>query len=143
MAKGQKIRIVLDTNWYISASINRKSRRTLYQLLIDERLQMLYTDRLLEEFLEVMYRPKFEKIITTDQVRRFVRLILPILEYVELKTPVALSRDPKDNFLLSLSKDGKAEYLVTGDPDLLVIGQFRKTQIVPMVEFQRILAVVG
>jgi putative PIN family toxin of toxin-antitoxin system len=143
MAKRQKIRIVLDTNWYISASINRKSRRTLYQLLIDERLQILYTDRLLEEFFEVIYRPKFEKIITTYQVRRFVRLILPVLEYVELKTLVALSRDPKDNYLLSLSKDGNADYLVTGDPDLLVIGQFGETKIVTMVEFHRVLAAAG
>lgn len=140
MAKRQKIRIVLDTNWYVSASINRKSRRTLYHLLIDERLQILYTDRLLEEFSEVIYRPKFEKIIVAEQIRRFVRLILPVLEYVELKTPIVLSRDPKDNFLLSLSKDGNAEYLVTGDPDLLVIGQFEKTQIVTMAEFQRVLA---
>ena len=46
MAKQQKIKLILDTNWYISASINRKSRRTLYELLIDKRLTILYTDRL-------------------------------------------------------------------------------------------------
>ncbi len=143
MAKQQKVRIVLDTNWYISASINRKSRRTLHHLLIDEQLQILYADRLLEEFSEVIYRPKFEKIITSEQVKRFIRLILPILEHVELKTPVVLSRDPKDNYLLSLSKDGDADYLVTGDPDLLIIGQFGKTKIVTMAEFQQVLATLS
>jgi uncharacterized protein len=139
MAKRLKIRVVVDTNWYISASINRKSRRTLHRLLTDERLRIIYTDRLLEEFLAVIYRPKFATIISPEQIQRFVRLILPALEYVEIKTPVSLSRDPKDNYLLSLSKDGKAKYLVTGDPDLLVIGEFEGTEIVAMAEFQLVL----
>lgn len=139
MAKQQKIRIVLDTNWYVSASINRKSRRTLYHLLTNERLLALYTDRLLDEFSEVIYRPKFEKFITPDQIQRFIRLILPALKHIPLKTPVTLSRDPKDNYLLSLSKDGNAKYLVTGDPDLLVISKFGNTKIVTMAEFLQVL----
>lgn len=138
MAKPQKIRVVLDTNWYVSATINRKSRRRLYQLLVDERLQILYTDQLMTEFSEVIFRPKFRKIITGDQIQRFIRLILPTLEHIRLKTTVTLSRDPKDNYLLSLSKDGKAKYLVTGDPDLLVIKQFGQTSIVTMAEFQQL-----
>ncbi len=90
------------------------------------------------EFSEVIFRPKFRKIITGDQIQRFIRLILPTLEHIRLKTTVTLSRDPKDNYLLSLSKDGKAKYLVTGDPDLLVIKQFGQTSIVTMAEFQQL-----
>jgi len=37
-------------------------------------------------------------------------------------------RDFKDNFLLSLCRDGKADFLITGDPDLLVIKKFEKKQ---------------
>ncbi|MFN3803082.1 putative toxin-antitoxin system toxin component, PIN family [Belliella pelovolcani] len=44
-------------------------------------------------------------------------------------------RDPKDNFLLSLSVDGKADFLVTGDSDLLVLGKIEKTKIVSWAEF--------
>ena len=143
MAKQQRLRVVLDTNWYVSASINRKSRRTLYALLTNDRLQILYTDRLFEEFSEVIYRPKFEKTITPNQIRRFIRLITPILESVKLKTSFLVSRDPKDNYLLSLSQDGKANYLVTGDPDLLVLGRFGETEIVTMAEFRQVLADLG
>jgi len=139
MAKQQKLRVILDTNWYISASINRKSRRTLYALLTDERLKFLYADRLFEEFSEVISRPKFQKMITPNQVRRFIQLILPVLECVKLETPIAISRDPKDNYLLSLSHDGKARYLVTGDPDLLVIGQLGETEIITMAAFREVL----
>ncbi len=35
MAKSKRLKIVLDTNWYISASINRNSRRRLYELLVN------------------------------------------------------------------------------------------------------------
>ncbi|MFN0217120.1 MAG: putative toxin-antitoxin system toxin component, PIN family [Saprospiraceae bacterium] len=139
MAKQQRLRVVIDTNWYVSASINRKSRRTLYALLADKRLQILYADRLFEEFSEVIYRPKFEKTITSDQIQRFIRLIVPILEHIKLKTPFLVSRDPKDNYLLSLSSDGNAHYLVTGDPDLLVIDRFGETEIITMAVFQQIL----
>ncbi len=143
MAKQRRLRVVVDTNWYISASINRKSRRTLYALLTDDRLQILCTDRLFEEFSEVIYRPKFEKMIRPDQIRRFIRLIVPILEHVKLRTPFLVSRDPKDNYLLSLSSDGNVHYLVTGDPDLLVIGRFGATEIVTMADFRQVLVDLG
>ena len=40
-----------------------------------------------------------------------------------------ICRDEKDNFLLNLSVDGKADYLVTGDKDLLVLEMINKTRI--------------
>ena len=139
MAKRKKIRVVLDTNWYVSACINRKSRRKLFHFLMDERLQILYTDQLQVEFLNVISRPKFEKTVSIDQIQRFVRLVLPALEYIQLKSSVVLSRDPKDNYLLSLCKDGHANLLITGDQDLLVIKQFGLTNIISMTEFQQIM----
>jgi uncharacterized protein len=44
-------------------------------------------------------------------------------------------RDSKDNFLLNLAVDGKADYLITGDKDLLEIGQIDKTSILTFKEF--------
>ena len=44
-------------------------------------------------------------------------------------------RDPKDNFLLALAHDGKADYLLTGDNDLLVMKKFGRTKIVKISEF--------
>jgi predicted nucleic acid-binding protein len=44
-------------------------------------------------------------------------------------------RDVKDNFLLNLSIDGKADFLITGDTDLLVLGKIRQTQIVSWSDF--------
>ncbi len=139
MAKKKRLKIVLDTNWYVSASINRNSRRRLYDLLINENLTIFYSRELLAEYESVISRKKFEKFIRPEQVSRFIGLVLTRLKSVEIKTLVRLSRDAKDNFLLSMSIDCSADYLVTGDPDLLVIKEFGKTKIITMTEFNKII----
>lgn len=139
MAKRKRLKIVLDTNWYVSASINRNSRRRLYDLLINDNLTIFYSRELLAEYESVISRKKFEKFIRPEQVNRFIGLVLTRLKPVEIKTLVRLSRDAKDNFLLSMAINCGADYLVTGDPDLLVIKVFGKTKILNMAEFSKII----
>jgi predicted nucleic acid-binding protein len=54
---------------------------------------------------------------------------------VEVKSQVKICRDPKDNFLLALSKDGKANFLLTGDKDLLKLHKYGMTQILTITKF--------
>jgi len=139
VAKKKRLTIILDTNWYVSASINRSSRRRLYNILINENLTIFYSRVLLAEYESVISRKKFEKYIRQEQASRFIGLVLSRLKLVEIKTLVRLSRDAKDNFLLSMSIDCGADYLVTDDPDLLVIKKIGKTKILNMEEFTNIL----
>ena len=46
-----------------------------------------------------------------------------------------LARDANDDFLLSLAKDGKATFLITGDKDLLVLKKINQTKIVSISDF--------
>lgn len=73
------MRIILDTNLWISFLISRRYER-LDSLLLEKKVKLIFSKELLEEFVEV-----------TSEVK--------------------LCRDPKDNFLLSLAQDGKANYL--------------------------------
>jgi hypothetical protein len=59
-----------------------------------------------------------------------------IAELVDVHSVVDICRDPKDNFLLALAKDGNADYLITGDKDLRVLKEFEKTKIVSLDEFE-------
>lgn len=138
MAKKKTLKIILDTNWYVSATINRNSRRRLYSLLTNENLVIYYSNELLAEYASVISRKKFERYITIRLVRKFIELVLNRLNYVEIKTQAHLSRDVNDNFLLAMSVDCAADYLVTGDPDLLDLKEFEKTKIVTMAEFLKI-----
>jgi len=57
------------------------------------------------------------------------------IDIVAVKSNVEICRDPKDNFLLELAKDGKATYLLTGDNDLLDIQTFGRTKILTLTHF--------
>lgn len=56
-------------------------------------------------------------------------------EFIEVTSQVTACRDPKDDFLLSLAKDGKAIHLITGDKDLLNIKVFGKTKIITITDY--------
>ncbi len=139
MEKGKEINIILDTNWYVSASINRRSRRTLYRLISHPHLSILYCVELLAEYEDVIARKKFQKIIQPRQAKRFMSLVTPKLKAIALHTSVRISRDEDDNYLLSLCIDGAADYLITGDPDLLILKEIGKTRILRMNDFLEIL----
>jgi hypothetical protein len=59
----------------------------------------------------------------------------PFIDLVSVKSNVKVCRDSKDDFLLALAKDGKADYLLTGDKDLLEIKKNGKTIILMISEF--------
>ena len=134
MAK-RKIKIVLDTNWYISATINRQSRRTIYPVLTHSNISIYYSRELFEEYERVIKRPTFSKYVSIHHVNRFMKLVLPKLKPIEVTSAIQLSRDKKDDFILSLAKDAKAHYIITADNDLLVLKKLGKTKIVTMKEF--------
>jgi len=142
MLNREKIKVVLDANWYISACISRKSRRTIYyEILSNPDIDVFYSAELLEEFKDVIYRVKFAKIMNPSQVQRFKSLILLRLKRVSIGTISRLVRDVKDDYLLAICEKVKADYLITGDKDLLVLGSYQHTRIVTMSYFLQILSV--
>ncbi len=59
----------------------------------------------------------------------------PYIDLVKIKSQVKICRDPKDNFLFELSKDGNADFLLTGDKDLLEFEKYGKTKILTITKF--------
>lgn len=59
----------------------------------------------------------------------------PFIDFIEVKSIVTVCRDNKDNFLLALAKDGQADFLITGDKDLLELKNFGQTKITTIVTF--------
>ncbi|HAL82334.1 MAG TPA: putative toxin-antitoxin system toxin component, PIN family [Mucilaginibacter sp.] len=69
-----------------------------------------------------------------------MNLVMSKLEIIGLKANLTGSRDIKDNFLLSLSFDGNADYLITGDLDLLILQTTGSTEIVTLRDFLQIIS---
>jgi putative PIN family toxin of toxin-antitoxin system len=137
---GEKIRVILDTNWYISATINKKSRRLLYELLTNQNIIILFNDEIIKEYERVITRSKFKNIVNSRQVSRFMNLVISKLTNVKIESNLVGSTDLNDNFLLSLSHDANADYLVTGDRDLLVLEKTGSTKITLMGDFLPIIS---
>src|SRR5690606_21818026 len=73
--------------------------------------------------------------LITKNFAQLDEIIQDYAEFIDVKSVVNECRDEKDNFLLALAVDSEADYLLTGDGDLLEIQQFNSTQILRITEF--------
>ncbi|WP_373512452.1 putative toxin-antitoxin system toxin component, PIN family [Persicitalea sp.] len=130
------MRIVIDTNLYVSAIINENSRRRLNEVLLNPALSILLDTALLNELNEVIHLPKFSRYVSPLQIEQFMNLLFERATIAETTSIVRASPDPKDDYLLALCRDSQADYLLTGHKlDLLALGQFEKTRIVTLSQF--------
>ena len=74
-------------------------------------------------------RPKLSRYFSKSDLEALIQIIDKFGTLIEVTSEINLCRDIKDNFLLNLAVDSKADYLVTGDKDLLDLGKINKTQI--------------
>ena len=130
------MRVVIDTNLFVSALINHNSRQRLNLVLEKMAIQLLSDDALMAEIYEVINRPKFKKYVTQFEIDEFYKLIQERTSRIETHSIVLVSPDPKDDFLLVICLDGDADYLLTGNKiDLLDLIQFHETKIITLTEF--------
>jgi len=132
-----KSKIIIDTNLWISFLLSKKID-FIDNLLSCKNVRLIFCHELLAELLEVSARPKLKKFFTTNDKKLIFNIIECYADYVVVTSNVDLCRDVKDNFLLSLAKDSKADFLITGDKNLLVLKKFEETQIVTIAEYQMI-----
>ena len=131
----KKTKIVLDSNLWISYFLGKHVRNYLNQILADSRFDLLISQRSIDELSIVLARPKFENYITKEQSETLLALIRRRSIFIDVTSQIILSRDSKDDYLLSLSHDGQADYLITGDVDLLVLEKFEQTIIIKIADF--------
>ncbi|MFP4009802.1 MAG: putative toxin-antitoxin system toxin component, PIN family [Spirulinaceae cyanobacterium] len=109
----------------------------LKTLMVSETIQIILCGQLEEEIRRVTQRPKLRKYFSPQKVSEFLELLAVIGSFVEIKSEVLVCRDEKDNFLLALAKDSQAEFIITGDADLLILKEFEGTKIVTYQNFLR------
>ena len=134
MPKTQTPKIIIDTNLWISFLIG-KSFTNLKSLIVEKQIEIIISEQLLTEIRTVTQRPKLTKYFPQQKVEDFLEFLTSIAIKIEITSNVTLCRDPKDNFLLALAKDSKANYLLTGDSDLLILNRFENTEILKYIDF--------
>lgn len=124
MAGSSLIRATVDTNLFVSAALRADGvpaqilaawRRNAVQLVTSEDLD--------DEVQNVFARPELARRFRLPNGLRDERMRgLAAAEHVVPRVALPLHvRDPKDDLVLACALGGKADYLVTGDPDLLAL----------------------
>ena len=134
MPKDNLVRLIIDTNIWISFLISDKYQK-LDKVLSHPKTTILFSIELLDEINRVATFPKLKKYFSLNAVEEMLLSLEDYVELVKVKSKVDICRDPADNFLLSLSKDGEADFLITGDQDLLDLEVFGITKIIPLTNF--------
>lgn len=132
------IRVVIDTNIWISFLIG-KSLIGLTDAIITNRVLILFSDKLFKELSEVLTRPKFKKYFSASTIETLIAILHEKVELIDITEHFNNCRDKKDNFLLDLVVSGRANYLVTGDADLLILNPFHNIEIISYKMFQNII----
>ncbi len=129
-------RVILDTNLLISFLISQKLD-VIDDLLLRGKLTLLFSAELIEEFITVASRPKFKKYFSNEDIRKLLTFFDSYGKLISISSSITICRDYKDNFLLNLAIDGKADFLVSGDDDLLCL---KKIENIPIVTFNQLLS---
>jgi putative PIN family toxin of toxin-antitoxin system len=96
---------------------------------------ILFSLELIEEIDEVLSRAKFRKYITDEEREEFLDSFIDRGILIEVVDVVKECRDAKDDKILELSLSGKADLIISGDKDLLVLNPFRSIQIQSVDQF--------
>ena len=121
------MRVLLDANVLISYLLTPAQHSAITHITeaaVTGEFQLLVPEELLEEVREtIRAHEHLARRISLEAMRSFVDLVLEIAEVIpRITEPIpSLTRDPEDDYLIAYALVGQADYLVTGDRDLLVL----------------------
>ncbi len=135
------MRAVLDTNVFISFLLTRGE--TITRILDgweDEAFTVLISPQLLAELRRVLEYPHLKARIKPAEARALLNLLeTDALLVSGTYSTIGATPDPKDDMIVACAVEGKADYIVSGDPHLLTLKQYEEVHIVSPAEFTQIL----
>jgi uncharacterized protein len=115
------VRAVLDPNVLVSAVISQAGPpRQILTAWIAKRFELIASPTLLEELDDVLGRPKFRRYVNAAVVTEFIDALSEDAVIVkDPPEPPRVSPDADDDYLIALARAAGADYIVSGDRDLL------------------------
>ncbi len=139
------MRVLADTNLFIAYLLKPQPEsfiELLFDAVIEGRVILLVMEALLDEIENtVKLKSYLLQVITEERLERFLALLKGLGQDIPLiSTPIpAITRDPKDDYLIAYAVVGQADYLISGDKDLFVLGSAGPVKIVDLAHFRKIL----
>ena len=137
------IRAVLDTNVLASGLVRSNPSAATVQILDLWRsgtYTLLFSAHILAELERTLHSLYFSSRLTSTQIANVLALIIEQGRLVEVTYPVTgVATHPEDDIVLATAVSGDADYLVTGDRQLLKVATFRDVDIVSASAFRDLL----
>ena len=128
------MKLVLDTNIFISSFFWGGNPRKIMTRIIDGKDSLIISEEILQEVFFVISRPKFN--INHHQVIHFINSIEEIAHHVTISGTVkGVCRDSDDNKILECATLGNADFIISGDSDLLSLKEFQDIPIIKASEY--------
>lgn len=133
------MKIILDCNIWISFLIGHKAQ-WVQRILTDLRFDVYACDELLEEIHNVSSRDKIRARVSDEELDDFFRIIYAFCRIVKIEQKAQSEiRDPKDLYLLSLAESIGADFVISGDADLLDLKQHKQTKMLKLADFKKLM----
>lgn len=130
------MKVVLDSNILFSAVIFGGIPQEILEAAILKKFIAISSPILVGEFLDVLRRKPGASV---QQLNAIEKKVNEILEIVYPRETVTICRDEDDNRVLEAAVEGKCDYIITGDQDLLALKKFKKIIILTPKDFLEIL----
>ena len=102
---------------------------------------LVTSDEIIGEMREVLSRQKFR--LNKNEINKALSAPKSASSVVETTSKFRVARDPDDDMLINTAYDGGADYIVSGDSDLLDLGEFEGIRVVTVAKMMRILRLDG
>ncbi len=137
------MRLVVDTNVLVSAFLWQGTPGRLIELAGDKEVQLFTSRMLIDELSDVLHRAKHSKSVeatglTAGQMVLNFRRLATVVSARQFTQ--AVSRDPNDDAVLACALAARADLVVSGDNDLLVLKSFEGIPIVTVSQAVRTIA---
>lgn len=127
------MRIVIDTNVMVSAVFFGGQPYRLLHYIMEGQVDVVASEEIVDEYEEIFLRLKHK--YPSIRTRIPLNDILARFEIIRVTSDIHVSRDPDDDKFISCAVDGKCLYIVSGDSDLLSIGNYGNVEILTVVDF--------
>ena len=132
------MKVVIDTNVWLSALLWGGQPNLIIQLIEQKQIQAISSENILTELTDILQKPKLQKrldrlIITADAVVIIAKRLMTLVVIEEVIIPEL--RDPKDQMVLATAISGNAKIVISGDKDLLVLHPYGNISILLPQEF--------
>lgn len=129
-------KVVVDTNVLISGFLFGGNPRKIIRAWLNKKFIFCLSPQLKAETLNKLK----EKFSLSNQALQIIEEALDINteKYIHGKK-LFVCKDPQDNFLLELSDEAQADYLISGDKLVLELGNYKKTKIISPKKFLKLL----